>query len=399
MLRKKLLTILISSLITLPFFATSTKAYLVTERSMLKFDENLSDKTQRQYAFPDKILIYRIESSADQIDINTENWIDLLYYHFITRLGFADLPFNYFLDRQGNVYEGRENAEGVVPELDPVEGGLLIGYLSNSSDIPVPAAESLDGLIEDLSYKYGIERDSVMVIDLKISPKEAEGQLSKLSYEIAEGSVFASQSGSVLDKVKYSSEDHLDFVAEVSKVEFAQNVELGSSLQVKVTLQNTGTQPWFTYNDFIYLITADGEDSEFAVNGEWDAFDTPTHLEGETVLPGDSIDIQFNMNAYNLPGQYSETFVFSRLGNKRLSGTEFSVNFSITSGDKQLIEILSTETGSLNVRSAPRFNGEIIAQVDIGERFIVEGYDNGWYKIKYNGEDEGWISAQYAKVL
>jgi hypothetical protein len=65
------------------------------------------------------------------------------------------------------------------------------------------------------------------------------------------------------------------------------------------------------------------------------------------------------------------------------------------------VEILSTPTGFLRVRSEPSTAGEEIAQVEPGERYpyLDKDEDTGWFKIEYEDGEEGWISNQYAKKV
>jgi hypothetical protein len=65
------------------------------------------------------------------------------------------------------------------------------------------------------------------------------------------------------------------------------------------------------------------------------------------------------------------------------------------------VEILSTPTGFLRVRSEPSTAGEEIAQVEPGERYpyLDKDEDTGWFKIEYEDGEEGWVSNQYAKKV
>jgi hypothetical protein len=75
---------------------------------------------------------------------------------------------------------------------------------------------------------------------------------------------------------------------------------------------------------------------------------------------------------------------------------------------KTYVEILSTPTGYLRVRTEPGVKGEEIAQVKPGEKylFLDEDSESGWFKIQLeapvtglpNGRD-GWVSNQYAKKI
>ena len=372
-------------------------AYTVLSRDAQNLDQTLSDQSQQLYAFPEKILITQIRSDATDIDSDPSSWMDLLYYYSITRLGFHDIPYNYVIDREGNIYQGRDGWEGVVPELAETEGVVLVGYLSNGSDLPLPSKQSLLGLVQTLSYKYGINRDSIEVVDLEIS-SAGDSAPSKLVYSKA-GSVLQTQMTPLLSAISYSDTDHLDYKASVDSIEYDKTAKVGDKINVKLNIKNEGDTPWFTFNDFIYLKTKNGKDSSFAVNGVWDSFDTPLHIEGKTILPGESTPITFDLQALLLPGKYTQSFIFSRLGKKELSNTQFSVGFEIEQGDLKLVKILDTETGALNVRSEPGYNTKQVSEVASGEIYITTAQKDGWYKIKYSNTKEGWIFGKYVKEL
>jgi len=66
------------------------------------------------------------------------------------------------------------------------------------------------------------------------------------------------------------------------------------------------------------------------------------------------------------------------------------------------VKILETNltcesTTCLNVRMEPNKSATISATVKTGETYPLLDEQNGWYKIKYQGSSEGWISGQYAE--
>lgn len=68
---------------------------------------------------------------------------------------------------------------------------------------------------------------------------------------------------------------------------------------------------------------------------------------------------------------------------------------------QELVEILSTPTGFLRVRSGPSTANEEVTQVKPGDRYplLEEDAESGWFKIEYEKDKEGWVSNQYAKKL
>ena len=68
---------------------------------------------------------------------------------------------------------------------------------------------------------------------------------------------------------------------------------------------------------------------------------------------------------------------------------------------KPYVEILDTPTGWLRVRSEPNSgSGKELTKVNPKETYkFLESTDSGWYKIKLDDGQEGWISGKYAKLF
>jgi len=61
------------------------------------------------------------------------------------------------------------------------------------------------------------------------------------------------------------------------------------------------------------------------------------------------------------------------------------------------VRILDTPTGWLRVRDEPTLAGSESARVNPGQRFELMEEQTGWYKIKVDGQKQGWISSEYAQ--
>ncbi len=61
------------------------------------------------------------------------------------------------------------------------------------------------------------------------------------------------------------------------------------------------------------------------------------------------------------------------------------------------ITILQTPTGFLRVREDATVSSTEITRVNPGEEYEFLDEKNGWYKIKLNDSEQGWVSGQYAK--
>lgn len=68
---------------------------------------------------------------------------------------------------------------------------------------------------------------------------------------------------------------------------------------------------------------------------------------------------------------------------------------------KNLVEILTTPTGFLRVRSEPSTLGEEVGQVEPGKQYTLLETDEqtGWFKVEFGESKQGWVSNQYAEKI
>lgn len=100
--------------------------------------------------------------------------------------------------------------------------------------------------------------------------------------------------------------------------------------------------------------------------------------------------------------------VFAKLAKGDNSDQTTSASPSPTPSPQIYIEILTTPTGFLRIRTQPGTAGEEIAQVKPGEKFpfLDEDSATGWYKIQYEEQKAGlpngitgWVSNQFSKKV
>jgi len=71
-----------------------------------------------------------------------------------------------------------------------------------------------------------------------------------------------------------------------------------------------------------------------------------------------------------------------------------------TSGEepeRPYVQIDSPDAGWVRVREEPNTSSEELTKADHGEKFPLLDSQEGWYKIEYEPNKEGWISGQYAE--
>lgn len=392
-MKKLIALITIFSLSIIPAFAATYA------REDIDIDNTLSDQQATQYAQPTKIIIAQIKTEAKSLENSPLDWFQSLYYYSITRLGFADIPFNYVLDRSGNIYEGRDGGVGVVAEMETTSGVIVIGYLSNTSDIPLNSQIALQDLIEQLSFKHGILRDSIEVANLKYLKADDTRRTSKTSSEKLSSGTFVENISTLTKSLKYSSSEHLEYKGEIKDLAYPKTVKSGEKFKISLTLVNKNDFAWFTDKEYIYVSTKNGRDSSFAINGQWDSFSKPVSIADKTILPEENVKIEFEMQALLLPGKQNPEFRVVKLPKNTFAGTDFKISFEIEQGDADLVQITGTPGGVLNVRGCPSPNCEPITQVNEGQIVIMTDKSVGWYEIEYEDDKTGWVYGPYVKEL
>lgn len=66
---------------------------------------------------------------------------------------------------------------------------------------------------------------------------------------------------------------------------------------------------------------------------------------------------------------------------------------------KPFVIIKDTPTGFLRVRIEPSTSASEAARVNPGEKYTYVDSQNGWYQIKYDSSNTGWVSGQYVEKI
>lgn len=366
-------------------------------REQSGIDTSLSDQTTRQYSQPSTIYLTQITSQDSLLQKDPRAWFKTLYYYFITRLGYVDLPYTYIIDRDGNVYNGRDGGPNVSPEIVDDEGAIVIGYLSNPTDLTVPATTALQDLVTDLSYTYGIQGKSLKTVTMQMVKQDGK---STKSIFTPVNNLFALNIATAVENVKFSDKEHIEYKAEIVQVNYEKTVKSGEKLKVTVGIKNNNDFPWFTDKDYIYVSTKGSKNSKFAINGVWDSFSKPVSISKRTVQPGETVNVEFELQALLLPGKQSETYYILRSPSTVFANTEFKIDFEILKGSSKLVQVVNTPGGVLNVRECPSGNCKSITQLEEGQVVVmIEKSSAGWYKVRYSDSKTGWVYGPYIKEL
>jgi len=376
------------------FFPLGIFAFSYYSVESQEFDTNLSDKSDTIYTNPTRIYITQVTTESEELSRDPDTWVKALYYYSITRLHLSDVPYTYLLDESGIIYQGMEGGIGANPQLKEVEGAVTIGYLSNNTSLTNRARDSLSLMVEDISRNWGIS--SLSIVDFLINKQE--GKLSTLSARESSGDFANSVRESLVDWDGYD-EENLEYKVRIEEIEYEEEIPIGERLNVRIKMRNMNDFIWFTDKDPIYISVKDGEESEFAINQEWDSFTKPVSISDKNILPGETVEVEFDLEARVFIGEASEFFEILKFEGQPFENSDFEVKFNITKGDKQLVEVNSARYGFVNIRDCRWYSCEILDSVDNGAIFILEGEEAGWSRIRFGVDQFGWVNSAYLKKI
>ena len=151
--------------------------------------------------------------------------------------------------------------------------------------------------------------------------------------------------------------------------------------------------------DPIYVSVKGGKESDFSVNKDWESFSKPISISEKNILPGESVELQFDLEARIMLGEVSETFEILKFEDKPFDGSQFDVKFVIEKGEKQLVEVASPRYSFVNIRDCRWYSCKILDSADNGAIFVLIAEEEGWFKIQFGVELYGWVNSGYLKKI
>lgn len=385
----------------------------IITRESVKVDEKLAEVQLAEYRQPRKILITQISTKATDLTYDSEVWYSQIYYYYITRLGFVDIPFNYLVSENGEIYQGRKGYVGILPELQEPEGVVLIGYLSNNSSITRMAEASLLKLINSIKDGYSIKKENIAGTLISINKSSVNTTSSENQQQITPSKiVLVDDKESIFYKnidrliaqniiAESSSLDERSFKISITSNSYKDIVKSGEKIDVVLKIKNDSDLPIFFDGTPLFIRTLDSKKSPYYINGTWNSDSVPVVIDEDVLLPQEGREISFSLDAGIMPTEEEklnqQSFIIAtKIDEKEkiVEGGEFIISFSVEKGDFDIVKIADTGVGYINVRACPDRGCDKILAIPVGEKVIVKEYGDGWTKVIYE-EKEGWIVSSY----
>jgi len=400
-MKKVFLIIFILCILTVPLSHVVSAQVLTREQT--KLDERLhSTEKMASFAMPESIVIAPIEK-INNYHINSIDWFKAIYYYMAGRLGLGDIQFHYVITSDGLVFQGIKNGvEQKGQLLNGPDNPIIIAYLSeiNETDFSFESINPLSDLIIDLANKNAIPLSKVFIKRIKFS--NIENTFTMTAQDMA-GKFNLTIENIKRQLVNKYNPVKREYKIEVKEVNLSkQEVDPGADVKVSLKIRNIGEYSIFKGTDAeIIAQKKDNSVSLFYINGTWSS---PSQVEimtsGVLLRPGEEATYEFKLNVPLYFGEQTETFLLTDLNGNLYQDTEFNISIKINRINVTVVEILDTETGTLNVRDRASGYGNIITTVLPGQRFIEkQRTDTGWVLIDLGNGTTGWVSARYVKIV
>jgi hypothetical protein len=164
---------------------------------------------------------------------------------------------------------------------------------------------------------------------------------------------------------------------------------------VEVTLRNqSNTDYIFSSGSPLEISTP--EDSPLFLNDEWLSPRTVYQVENGFVKAQSEKVVTIKLQIPMIPDEYEETLELQYNGE---TVSESVVNVESQDTGMSILRVLPTGLGYLRIREEPTTSSEEIGRAAENLYYEYTDTDNGFYKIKFGEEREGWISGNYIQVI
>lgn len=205
-----------------------------------------------QYTNEVKFLAVHHTATSADLDDPRQAVRNIQYYHAVKR-GWGDIGYNYVIDQQGNIYEGRDGGTDVIGghsrEINKVSVGISLLGNYQESDVPEAALKSLSKLLNSLADQYDLDVKGFDNYEGRSYP--VLGGHADYSATSCPG-IYGKSFLPILRDMVDSSDENGDFEVD-SMTSLTASVKSGysNSSDLEPVLLNTSGEKWFKNNTYL----------------------------------------------------------------------------------------------------------------------------------------------------
>ena len=350
----------------------------------------LSSNTQK-YRNVYSIAIVKLTPAQSNLSDNVPTLVKGIYYYFTSKLNYPDIPFNYIVSWNGEVFKGTSGGVGVQGIGNQTHGIVTIAYLSDGS-----------GSISSLGQTKILNLTSSLMNNLSIpvnmvSPYNWEIGKNGIKYLPSGNSKFGSSissllKSSTLPKIKVTPSKVYPFViphnVTITSVGIPPLTPQNQNSTINISLKNSGTTP--ILGDMSIMSQNAGF---FNILKVWQSVNIVKVINNLNIQPGTNYNFSFQVLDPKNTGNIKGGFYLANLGTK-ITGSSFNVSMSVTGGNSNYYT-LSTGSQSVTVYSSPSLSAGSVGSMPNNTEVSVINHIPGWYEIKLANGNSGYIVSAY----
>lgn len=312
----------------------------ITSRRNWYADESLRYKSDSSVGWPEsyvepRMFIVHHTAGSDGGSNSKETVRAIYYYHAVTR-GWYDIGYNYLIDKNGKIFEGRYGGESVVAghtynDITETEyntgtiGVALIGCFEpyeNSNacgtahEVTPDMQNALEELIGEKAALHGIDTTA------KIT-RDGERLRTVIGHKDVDSTLCPGDTThDLLPEIRRNARTVIDskLRARLVSKNFAPGMTLGGEQTAEFVFENTGELTWT--RDMIRLSTYDQRGIAYSrlLHPDWDSPYGRFEMTEERVKPGETAHFRFKLHAANERGTFVHRYKL-RTGSMRVKGS------------------------------------------------------------------------------
>lgn len=384
-------------------FSFTVKSQTLT-REQINLDEDLYvAENFKDFAEPKTITIVPIDAVVNSYELQSQDWFAGIYYYMAGRLGLGDIQFHYGVSHDGLVMQGIKNGDEQKVFVEGIdEHSIMIGYLKSTliDDFDQPSIDPLINLLAEICNKNSIDPQLITVRNLNYELKD---KVFKMTSSQASGRFAISLDGIKQQVAKKYSPKPKVYSLNIESITLPTSaVNPFDEVVVKIKVRNTSQFSIYKdTNSEVFAAQSDKKNSLFYVYDQWlSGYQSELMTEGQAIRPNEEAEFNLKLNIPLYFGEQVEEFELVNLDGVPFGNTKFQIKVNVNRIEGNVVEVQSTETGSLNVRDRASGFGQIVQTILPGQRFIEqERTPSGWVKIDLGKGVSGWVSAKYVKRI
>jgi hypothetical protein len=376
----------------------------IIDRETLKLDENYFDADKvSQFSAPLSILLIPIDVPTQGWSVGGEEWYKGIYYFLTGRQGLGDVPFHFLSTSDGVLMQGAKfGVEQNISIVDGPSNPIVIGYLNDTqlNDFERGALSGIKEKVLELMNTHAVSADKVSVSKIQFSKQSNSFAARAVDAGGRYGLTLSDIQKELASKYNPIKREYSFSIQDVGVP--TQEVKPGNEVIVPISISNESSFSLAKGASQEFFVSKVGEGSSlFFLDGVWVS---PTQIEvmkqGEYLRAGETGTYEIKLNIPLYFGVQSEEFQLIDSNGNVYPNTNFKIELTVGRVDGNVVEILDTETGALNVRDKPSGFSNVINSVLPGQRFIeLDRTNQGWVQIQLSQSESGWVSAQYVKRI